>query len=74
MKLIVNKAVTNDVRVALFNEEKYPLTLQPGLLQKTSITDRTSPYVLKPHSGNVQAEPKQPFMIFLNIQTNIGYG
>ena len=58
MKLIVNKAVTNDVRVCLFNEEKYPLTLQPGLLNKTNISDKTTPYVLKTHSGNVRAEPK----------------
>jgi hypothetical protein len=40
VRLVVNKAVTSDVRVPLFNSEEYPLELTAGLLQKTSIADK----------------------------------
>lgn len=29
---------------------------------------------MKLHSNTITAEPKQNFMVFLNLQTNIGFG
>ena len=40
VRLVVNKAVTSDVRIPLFNPEDYPLDLEVGLLVKSSIGDR----------------------------------
>ena len=40
VRLVVNKAVTSDVRVPLFNPEDYPLELTAGLLVKTTIADK----------------------------------
>ena len=37
LKIIINKAVTNDARITLFNPESYPLGLEPSLLIKSSI-------------------------------------
>ena len=73
LKLIINKAVTSDVRIALFNEEEYSLSLEPGLLIKSSIADKDNPFILTPHKGVINAEPNQPFFVFLNLKTNIGF-
>lgn len=40
VRLVVNKAVTSDVRIPLFNPEDYPLDLEVGLLVKSTIADR----------------------------------
>lgn len=40
VRLVVNKAVTSDVRVPLFNSEEYPLELTAGLLVKSTISDK----------------------------------
>lgn len=40
VRLVVNKTVTSDVRIPLFNPHDYALNLTPGLLAKSSIADK----------------------------------
>jgi|688.fasta_scaffold49131_5 hypothetical protein len=40
VRLVVNKAITSDVRIPLFNSQEYPLELVPGLLVKSLISDK----------------------------------
>lgn len=73
IKLIINKAVTSDVRIALTNMEDYSLNVEAGLLNKSSIADKDNPFILTPHKGNIAVEAHQQFFVFLNLKTNIGF-
>jgi hypothetical protein len=73
IRIIVNKAVTNEGRVMLTNQEDYALELQPGLLVNHTIADRENPFLLKVNSGVLQVEAKEQFIVFLSLTTNIGF-
>jgi len=47
IRIIINKAVTNEGRIMLTNQETYGLQLQPGLLMSSSIADKDTPFLLK---------------------------
>jgi hypothetical protein len=55
VRLVINKAVTSDVRIPLYNPEEFPLELQVGLLSKSTIADKENPFILKTNSGVVKA-------------------
>ncbi len=40
VRLVINKAVTSDVRIPLYNPEEFPLELQISLLNKSTIADK----------------------------------
>lgn len=73
LKIIINKAVTNDARIQLFNPEAYPIGLEPSLLHKSSIKDTENPFILKVVPQAMTAEPKEQFVLSINFQTNIGF-
>ena len=73
LKIIINKAVTNDARIALFNPENYAMGLEPSLLNKSSIKDTENPFILKVLPQSITAEPKEQFILNINFQTNIGF-
>ena len=73
LKIIINKAVTNDARIALFNPEAYPIGLEPSLLHKSSIKDIQNPFLLKVLPQSITAESKEQFILNINFQTNIGF-
>jgi hypothetical protein len=54
IRIIVNKAVTNEGRVMLTNQEDYSLELQPGLLVNHTIADKENPFLLKVNSNVLQ--------------------
>lgn len=47
--------------------------LSAGLLVKSSIADKQNPFVLKTSANQIKAQGKQPFFVFLTLNTNIGY-
>lgn len=73
IRIIINKAVTNEGRIMLTNQENYPLELQPGLLVNNTISDKHSPFLIKVSSNVLQVEPKEQFIVFLTLTTNIGF-
>lgn len=73
IRIIINKAVTNEGRVMLTNQEDYSLELQPGLLANHTIADKENPFILKVNSSVLQVEPREQFIIFLSLTTNIGF-
>lgn len=58
IRIIINKAVTNEGRVMLTNQEDYALELQPGLLINNTISDKDNPFLLKVNSSVLQVEPR----------------
>jgi hypothetical protein len=73
IRVIINKAATSEGRVMLTNQEEYRIELQPGLLLNQTIADKDSPYLLKVSKSVVEVEPKEQFVVFLNLSTNIGF-
>ena len=73
VRIIINKAVTSEGRIMLHNQEDYPLQLQPGLLMGSSQTSSDSPFLMKISSGVLQVEPKEQFMVFVSLATNIRF-
>lgn len=73
IRIIINKAVTNEGRIMLTNQEDYPLHLQPDLLLKNSIQDKNSPFLMKVNKNVIDVDPKEQFVIFLSLSTNIGF-
>lgn len=54
IRIIINKAVTNEGRIMLTNQEDYPLEIQPGLLVNHTIANTDSPFILKANSSVLQ--------------------
>lgn len=73
IRIIINKAVTNEGRVMLTNQEDYALELQPGLLANHTIADKENPFILKVNSSVLQVEAREQFIVFLSLTTNIGF-
>lgn len=73
IRIIINKAVTNEGRVMLTNQEDYALELQPGLLLNHTIADKDNPFIVKVNSSVLQVEPREQFIVFLSLTTNIGF-
>lgn len=73
VRIIINKAVTNEGRLMLTNQEDYTLELQPGLLVGSSIADKDTPFLLKVSSTTLQVEPREQFVVYLTLTTNIGF-
>lgn len=73
IRIIINKAVTNEGRIMLTNQEDYPLELQPGLLVNRTISDKDNPFLLSVSSNILQVEAKYQFIVFLSLTTNIGF-
>lgn len=46
IKIIINKAVTNEGRIMLTNQEDYRLELQPDLLLTNTIADKDTPFLM----------------------------
>lgn len=40
VRLVVNKAVTSDVRIPLYNPEEYPIDYEVSLLVKSTIANK----------------------------------
>jgi hypothetical protein len=47
IRIIINKAVTNEGRIMLTNQEDYRLDLQAGLLMNNTISDKDNPFLVK---------------------------
>ncbi len=47
IRIIINKAVTNEGRIMLTNQEDYRLELQPDLLLNNTIADKDTPFLMK---------------------------
>jgi hypothetical protein len=47
IRIIINKAVTNEGRIMLTNQEEYRLELQPDLLMNNTISDKDNPFLMK---------------------------
>jgi hypothetical protein len=73
VRIIINKAVTNEGRIMLSNLEDYSLELQPGLLVNNTIADNGNPFLLKVNTTVIQVEPREQFIVFLSLTTNIGF-
>jgi hypothetical protein len=73
IRIIINKAVTNEGRIMLTNQEDYPLELQPGLLINHTIADKENPFLLKVNSSSIEVAAKEQFTVFLSLSTNIGF-
>lgn len=73
IRIIINKAVTNEGRIMLTNQEDYRLELQPDLLMNNTISDKDNPFLMKVNKSIIEVEPKEQFIVFLNISTNIGF-
>lgn len=73
IRIIINKAVTNEGRIMLTNQEDYGLQLQPDLLMKNSIADKNSPFLMSVSKNIIEVDPKEQFVIFLSLGTNIGF-
>ncbi len=57
----------------LTNQQDYALQLQPSLLVNHTIADKENPFIVKVNSSVIQVEPKEQFIIFLSLSTNIGF-
>lgn len=73
IRIIINKAVTNEGRIMLTNQEEYPLQLQPDLMLKNTITDKNAPFLMKVNKNLIEVEPRDQFVVFLSLNTNIGF-
>jgi len=73
IRIIINKAVTNEGRIMLTNQEDYGLQLQPDLLLKNSIADKNAPFLMNVSKNVIEVDPKEQFVIFLSLSTNIGF-
>jgi hypothetical protein len=73
IRIIINKAVTNEGRIMLTNQETYGLQLQPGLLMSSSIADKDTPFLLKVNGSTIEVEEKEQFIVYLTLSTNIGF-
>ena len=73
IRIIINKAVTNEGRIMLTNQEEYPLQLQPDLMLKNTITDKNAPFLMKVNKNLIEVEPRDQFVVFLSLSTNIGF-
>ena len=73
IRIIINKAVTNEGRIMLTNQEDYPLQLQPDLMLKNTITDKNAPFLMKVNKNLIEVEPRDQFVVFLSLSTNIGF-
>jgi hypothetical protein len=58
IRIIINKAVTNEGRIMLTNQEEYKLELEPGLLMNNTISDKDSPFIMKVNKNVLQVESK----------------
>ena len=57
----------------LTNQEDYALELQPNLLINHTIADKDNPFLVKVNANVLQVEPKEQFIVFLSLSTNIGF-
>ena len=57
----------------LTNQENYSLRIQPDLLMKNTISDKTSPFLMKVNKAILDVEGKEQFTIFVSLTTNIGF-
>lgn len=73
IRIIINKAVTNDSRIMLSNQEDYALQLQPDLLLKHTHADKDSPFLMKVNKNVIDVEGHEQFVVFLSLSTNIGF-
>jgi hypothetical protein len=73
IRIIINKAVTNEGRIMLTSQEDYSLQLQPDLLLKNTIADKDSPFLMKVNKSVLEVEAREQFIVFLSLSTNIGF-
>ena len=73
IRIIINKAVTNEGRIMLTNQEDYPLQLQPDLMLKSTINDKNAPFLMKVNKNLIEVEAREQFTVFLSLSTNIGF-
>lgn len=57
----------------LTNQEDYRLDLQSGLLLNNTISDKDNPFLVKVSKDVITVQPKEQFIVFLNLATNIGF-
>ena len=73
IRIIINKAVTNEGRIMLTNLEDYGLQLKIGLLANHSINDKDNPFLMKIANPSLNVEAREQFTIFITLTTNIGF-
>lgn len=73
IRIIINKAVTNEGRIMLTNMEEYGLELKVGLLARNTINDKDNPFLLKIGNPSINVQPREQFTIFITLTTNIGF-
>ena len=67
IRIIINKAVTNEGRIMLTNQEDYPLHLQPDLMLKSTIADKDAPFLMKVNKNVIEVDGKEQFTVFLSL-------
>jgi len=73
IRIIINKAITNEGRIMLTNMEDYGLDLKVGLLANNSINDKNNPFLIKIGNPSINVQAREQFTIFITLTTNIGF-